>query len=1549
MANNKLLNSTEMTNKNTKVTRKTKTRKGKPQQFPNSPRNTQNNDASHIQDTNIRHSQQRQDELNINGGASVTNTFNLTFMGHNINGLGPDYFKLNIFMDYCTNKGADIIGICETNRTRKDGEFWNKQNTEYISFWTNKDNKIKGSGVCIIINKKWEKHLGKVNRIGAYYIEAKLFFKNCTLVVGVVKLNPKKRSFTWTNKTTSTRIDYIWADPKLEDKLKKSHIYQSADITDSDHNILLVEISLTDIIVTNNKGGRRAEKNTKRIIFDYENTTNEQWNKYEKHLKDLLEKRNAFNYIETHGQNKDTLNKLWNIICNCIQQASLEHIPHKKVGGTKTNLNRNYKEIEDSSKERKDLLYIRSLMRKLHKNELKGTELLKASEGIRSFNRRYETNISQLTEDTDWYTWKYTQEETLLNSKDEVQTEAINTFSALFCSRNHKFENLPEQWKDIYEPRADINPQIYDRLSDTPTEQEWNKMLNTTNDKSASGISNISYKLIKKAGVKVNELFRQYTGLCYYLQDIPVKWKVSQLYPIPKTYDWDYNLARTRPILLIECLRKCAVKIITKRLGSILSRYEILKGPNYAGLPGESTSAPLTIINGILEDAREENKTLWIVFQDMAKAFDSVRMIPLQKALERIRLPHTIINFIINIYKNRKMRIITAYGLTDTFTARDGIDQGEVISPLVWRIFYDPLLHRIQEDESLGYTMELKWPNNVFHNEKRNIKIQTATSVYVDDTQWIAKSKNKAKKISLIADEFFDINDIKINGEKSKIIVVNPEDINENERFLEIGKNKDKVFANKGSDPIRILGVWFKADKGDKHIESLVKKEISTILGAIRRKHITHAQAIYIVNAVLLPRLEYRLKTTIWEEKKYEEIFRPVMKVIKHKARLPANCHDNILLHSAQGKLKNLWRNQLAAQITEFLVALNSQTKQADILKIRLKKAQLTLNITSCILTNDPDVTVPNKILNNHTYNVVRKAHDYFFKFHPLTENEEWNIPIIGPSVRDFVYEQAPELVKKDKELIIRKAATLSIYGVLQLLNYDASNTITWQQICDFNKRQARGRTPKWFTILLGLIQQSTQLKDLCKISVESLNPGSESERDRETSINIQAIKECSDLACINRISNCQNNSNTKIIKDIIEIRNHQGRQHIPEWIPGPIQIHNYDTALIQNTLLNKESVTQHIALLYHLRLLFSPSDMINIYTDGSLTTQYNANLNTFTKHMGTGWVILNNKEEVILECSSSITEWPSSTRAELGAILSAILVLQTGQRVKIFTDSQAAIDSINYINTSLTNGKNKIRVWCKSNNYSIVSSIINLIDSKHLELKLIKVKGHSGVKGNEEADRVAKNDKEKLTCITINDSQQKDLKYDLYWDGKRVDRHIRKFIDNLCESALEAAWSLNRANRTILQDTTYTIEEKVTWALFKKNTGFNCTSSSVNNRFIKHLKLTNNLLPTLEIMKERRYDLYGDVKCRMCLEENEDDDHIIYCQQLKDKWLMVANNTRHECDQMLKDLLSQENHLQLNQEDIQQLMSWNRNFFVHITGPNQELPIPFIHLIDLH
>ncbi|GBB85062.1 hypothetical protein RclHR1_11630004 [Rhizophagus clarus] len=474
------------------------------------------------------------------------------------------------------------------------------------------------------------------------------------------------------------------------------------------------------------------------------------------------------------------------------------------------------------------------------------------------------------------------------------------------------------------------------------------------------------------------------------------------------------------------------------------------------------------------------------------------------------------------------------------------------------------------------------------------------------------QNKDKTEKIVSIVNEFFDINDIKINGEKSEIIIVNPEESNENDRSLEIGKNKDKVIANKGSVPIRILGVWFKADKEDEHTKVIVKKEISTIVMTIRRKYITHVQAIYIVNTVLLPRLEYRLNTTIWEDGKYEKIFRPVMKEVKHKTRFPSNCHDNILFYSAQGKLKNLWRNQVGAQITEFLVALNSKSKQADILKMRLKKAQLKLNITICILLMKPDVTVPNKIQNNHAYNIMRKAHDYLFKFQPLTESEEWEIQIIGPSTGRYTIQH---WITADSEQSINKTTP---YKVVQCCSGCA-------------------------------------LKD---------------KRISKNDYNCYFNKDHTELTCINRVSNHQGNSDYKVIKDIIEIKNHLDKQQILEYTPSYIQMPDYDTALIQNTLASNEAISQHITILHKLRTTFNPFNTINIYTDGSLTDHFNADLNDFTKHMGTSWVIINNRNEVILECCSSITEWPLSTKAELGAILSAILVLQTGQKANIFTDS---------------------------------------------------------------------------------------------------------------------------------------------------------------------------------------------------------------------------------------------------------------------------------------
>ncbi|PKY47912.1 hypothetical protein RhiirA4_463314 [Rhizophagus irregularis] len=80
------------------------------------------------------------------------------------------------------------------------------------------------------------------------------------------------------------------------------------------------------------------------------------------------------------------------------------------------------------------------------------------------------------------------------------------------------------------------------------------------------------------------------------------------------------------------------------------------------------------------------------MFQDIAKVFNSVSVKGLELALQRIVVPQSIIKLIINLFQGRKAQILTSFGLTPSFEA---VDQGDSLSLVLWRIYYDPLLNAI--------------------------------------------------------------------------------------------------------------------------------------------------------------------------------------------------------------------------------------------------------------------------------------------------------------------------------------------------------------------------------------------------------------------------------------------------------------------------------------------------------------------------------------------------------------------------------------------------------------------------------------------------------------------------------------------------------------------------------------------------------------------------------------------------------------------------------------------------------------------------------------
>ena len=101
----------------------------------------------------------------------------------------------------------------------------------------------------------------------------------------------------------------------------------------------------------------------------------------------------------------------------------------------------------------------------------------------------------------------------------------------------------------------------------------------------------------------------------------------------------------------------------------------------------------------------------------MSKAYDRVNRKHLWVAMRHIKLPEKFISIIENSLKNQFNRVITDVGLTQEYRMENGIDQGEIMSPLLWIIYYDPLFTKIKKIKGLGYTMSYQWKSDLAFNK----------------------------------------------------------------------------------------------------------------------------------------------------------------------------------------------------------------------------------------------------------------------------------------------------------------------------------------------------------------------------------------------------------------------------------------------------------------------------------------------------------------------------------------------------------------------------------------------------------------------------------------------------------------------------------------------------------------------------------------------------------------------------------------------------------------------------------------------------------------
>jgi hypothetical protein len=211
------------------------------------------------------------------------------------------------------------------------------------------------------------------------------------------------------------------------------------------------------------------------------------------------------------------------------------------------------------------------------------------------------------------------------------------------------------------------------------------------------------------------------------------------------------------------------------------------------------------------------------------------------------------------------------------------LPQGDAMSPLLWNIFYDTLLCRLQKD-SVGVKID------------KNKPLKITSIAFADDLIPMSRNAEDLQNQLTIIYKFLDMHSMNMGPDKSKIIT------NLSEAETNIVKEKQIHLNNKPikyvldkSQITRFLGVYLSLDSNrEKTINDAKKKFMASII-KIQNKYTPGTISAYILNTVIIARLKYHLQITPTTMEDFKFFNSYLKRTLKNDNNFNSTINDAIL------------------------------------------------------------------------------------------------------------------------------------------------------------------------------------------------------------------------------------------------------------------------------------------------------------------------------------------------------------------------------------------------------------------------------------------------------------------------------------------------------------------------------------------------------------------------------------------------------------------------------------------------------------------------------
>lgn len=226
---------------------------------------------------------------------------------------------------------------------------------------------------------------------------------------------------------------------------------------------------------------------------------------------------------------------------------------------------------------------------------------------------------------------------------------------------------------------------------------------------------------------------------------VPPEWKLNRTILIPKAGD-PVEVGNWRPITISSALQRIMNKILAKRM-ALLPLHQNQRGfRRFDGVLANTLT-----LQAIIKECRAKLKPHSVLTLDLRKAFDTVSHASILRSMRRFCVSERLILLVEEGYRDTCTTVSVGGNTTGPIRVRRGVRQGDPLSPILFNLVLDELIHSL---ENLG----------------SGVRMGTGTSVsclgYADDMLILSNSIRGAQNLLGEAADFFSARGMALNHDK---------------------------------------------------------------------------------------------------------------------------------------------------------------------------------------------------------------------------------------------------------------------------------------------------------------------------------------------------------------------------------------------------------------------------------------------------------------------------------------------------------------------------------------------------------------------------------------------------------------------------------------------------------------------------------------------------------------------------------------------------------------------------------------------------------------